>query len=348
MKDRIFVRELTGLYGLKEELNRLRSANRVIRGDSVPFKGGPKMWNKDLLHPGTGLTQTLHVHEQVLGPGGKSKKHGHQNEAMFYILEGKGYEVHDGVKFDWQAGDLVVVENSCVHQHFNASTSEHCRIIVMKTKPIYLFLNLMFQGVSETSYPDDGEEAVSFNPDQRGTCQFREKEVWTRGDKSATYYADAVSGIIRKDSSIGERKRKILHPEDMPWEICAQGKIKHLINEKMDVKIHGHDAYIQIIPTSGHSGKHRHMWEEVIYVLDGKGYDLHWDVHAMITDTYNWYFDDNPQKYPWQTGDIIYVPANTIHQHFNETESEDARMIVASARVYRHLGFKEIEQIEGV
>jgi len=26
------------------------------------------------------------------------------NEAAFYILDGKGYEIHDGVALDWSAG----------------------------------------------------------------------------------------------------------------------------------------------------------------------------------------------------------------------------------------------------
>ena len=44
---------------------------------------------------------------------------GHQNEAVFYILKGKGYEIHDDKRYDWEAGDLVVVHTDSVHRHFN-------------------------------------------------------------------------------------------------------------------------------------------------------------------------------------------------------------------------------------
>jgi len=107
MAKRIFVRGLSGEYKLEVEKERLWNADRVMQGDSLPHKGGPQMWNKRLIDPANGLTQTIHSHIETIAPGGKSHKHGHQNEAMLYVLEGRGYEIHDGVKYDWQAGDMA-------------------------------------------------------------------------------------------------------------------------------------------------------------------------------------------------------------------------------------------------
>ena len=45
--------------------------------------------------------------------------HGHQNEAAFYILEGRGYEIHDDQRYDWEKDDLVFVHTDSVHRHFN-------------------------------------------------------------------------------------------------------------------------------------------------------------------------------------------------------------------------------------
>ena len=67
------------------------------------------------------------------------------NEAAFYILDGEGYEVHDGVRYDWKAGDVAIVHNNCVHQHFNASNTKPARALVIKTKPMYMFMNMLFQ-----------------------------------------------------------------------------------------------------------------------------------------------------------------------------------------------------------
>ena len=90
----------------------------------------------------------------VLAPGGKSDKHGHMNEAMFYILDGKGHEIHDGVRYNWEAGDVAVVENACVHQHFNDDPNRPARYIIIKSKPLFLFMNLVMQEVVEEAYKD--------------------------------------------------------------------------------------------------------------------------------------------------------------------------------------------------
>src|SRR6201993_2995517 len=122
-KDRIFVRGIAGQYSLKDELARLRDMPRVRHAKDIKFRDGPQTYSR-------------HYVEQ---------KHGHVNEAAFYILDGEGYEVHDGVRYDWKAGDIAIVHNNCVHQHFNASAREPARALVIKTKPMYLFMNMLFQ-----------------------------------------------------------------------------------------------------------------------------------------------------------------------------------------------------------
>ena len=66
-------------------------------------------------------------------------------KAAFYILDGAGYEIHDGVRYDWKAGDAAIVPNNCVHQHFNASDTKPARALVIKTKPMFMFMNMLFQ-----------------------------------------------------------------------------------------------------------------------------------------------------------------------------------------------------------
>jgi quercetin dioxygenase-like cupin family protein len=144
-KDRVFVRAIAGQYSLKDELQRLRSAPRVIKGKDLMFNDGPQSFSKHFIEPEDGLAQTLHVHLEEYGPGGRTQKHGHVNEAAFYILDGKGYEVHDGVRYDWTAGDVAIVHMNCVHQHFNADPVKPARALVMKPKPLMMFMNMLFQ-----------------------------------------------------------------------------------------------------------------------------------------------------------------------------------------------------------
>lgn len=148
-KDRIFVRAIQGAYNLTTELERLRAMPRVRKASEIKFVDGPQAYSRHYVEPKDGITQTFHLHLEEYGPGGSSQKHGHVNEAAFYILDGDGYEVHDNIRYDWTAGDVAIVHNNCVHQHFNASDTKPARALVIKTKPMYLFMNMLFQKTVE-------------------------------------------------------------------------------------------------------------------------------------------------------------------------------------------------------
>ena len=144
-KDRVFVRGIQGQYSLKEELARLRAMPRVRKGKLIRFNDCPQTYSRHYIEPKDGVTQTFHLHLEEYAPGGRSQKHGHVNEAAFYILDGEGYEIHDGIRYDWKAGDIAIVHNNCVHQHFNASETKPARALVIKTKPMFMFMNMLFQ-----------------------------------------------------------------------------------------------------------------------------------------------------------------------------------------------------------
>jgi gentisate 1,2-dioxygenase len=161
-KDRIFVRAIAGQYNLKDELKRLRAVPRVRKAKDLKFVDGPQTFSRHYVEPKDGITQTLHIHLEEWAPGARSQKHGHVNEAAFYILDGKGYEVHDGVRYDWSAGDVAVVHQNCVHQHFNADPHKPARALVLKSKPMYLFLNMLFQKTVEPRPAEPAPGAENF------------------------------------------------------------------------------------------------------------------------------------------------------------------------------------------
>jgi gentisate 1,2-dioxygenase len=164
-RKRLYVRELSSFtYSLREELKRLRKVPRVIKGKDLKLKWGPQYFNAYILTPEEKTSQVLFAHYVVLAPGGRSQKHGHMNEAMFYILDGKGHEIHDGVRYDWEAGDVVVVENSCVHQHFNDDPKRPARAIIIKSKPLYLFMNMVMQEVVEEQPKEPVPGHENFEP----------------------------------------------------------------------------------------------------------------------------------------------------------------------------------------
>lgn len=165
------------------------------------------------------------------------------------------------------------------------------------------------------------------------------------GDKECNYYTEELrkSEQFRKDY----KKRKWgITAEDMPWENSPQGRIKHVVNEQMDTKECCLDVYQQLLPPGGQSGKHRHMAEEFFVVLEGKGYDLHWDPQFDAGDEYIWAWTEEPKKYKWEEGDYVYIPPYTMHQHFNADPDKQARFITATNRIVKAMGFNWIDQVE--
>ena len=52
------------------------------------------------------------------------------------------------------------------------------------------------------------------------------------------------------------------------------------------------------------------------------------------------------KRYEWEAGDVIYIPPNTIHQHFNASAERPVRLISATNRIYKACGLNDLEQLE--
>ena len=172
-----------------------------------------------------------------------------------------------------------------------------------------------------------------------------ESKAWKKGTENRPLYQGLLEDAAAAPARNAKRA-KVVHPEDMPWEMSRQGLLKHLMNEAMNTRMETVDAYMQIIPPGSKSGKHRHLAEECLYVLEGKGYDLHQDCDVEITDTYHWKPQDEVKRYDWEAGDVIYIPPNTIHQHFNADPDRPVRLISAINRIYNKFGLNDLEQLE--
>lgn len=172
-----------------------------------------------------------------------------------------------------------------------------------------------------------------------------ETRSWIAGSDNQPLYQALLDDAATAPARNALRK-KVVRPDEMPWEMARQGLLKHLINEAMNTRMETVDAYMQIIPPGSRSGKHRHLAEECLYVLEGSGYDLHQDCDVEITDEYFWKPQDKVQRFEWEAGDVIYIPPNTIHQHFNADPARPARLISSTNRIFKYSGLNDLEQIE--
>jgi mannose-6-phosphate isomerase-like protein (cupin superfamily) len=158
-KKRTFVRALEGTYS--HLYKQLLEQPRVFSSKDFPWKGGPGHFGKSVISPqAVAITQSIESHIEAYAPGAYGQKHGHLNSAVFYVLKGRGHDVHDGRYIPWKAGDVMIVENGCVHQHFNDDPNEEAVLLVFKAKPLFLFMHLLFQKIVEwpPKTPPRGQE----------------------------------------------------------------------------------------------------------------------------------------------------------------------------------------------
>ncbi len=170
---------------------------------------------------------------------------------------------------------------------------------------------------------------------------------WCKGAENLPYYQMLLDDATERPERDKARK-KVVHADEFPWENSPHGLLKHLVNEAMDTRCETVDAYMQILPPGSRSGKHRQLAEQAVYVVEGRGYDLHVDCDLVILDgeKYTWQPQDLERRFEWEAGDVVYIPPNTISQHFNADPEKPARFIVVTNRIYKQSGLNDLQQIE--
>jgi gentisate 1,2-dioxygenase len=173
----------------------------------------------------------------------------------------------------------------------------------------------------------------------------RERDRSHAATQNAAFYAEALkaSQAFRQDY---QELKSVVKAAEMPFERSPDGLIKHVINEHMNTKECCLDIYMQFLPGGKASGKHRHLSEEVFYVVEGSGYDLHWDVRFDCKNVMEFEWDNEPRRFEWKQGDFVYIPPYCAHKHFNASATNEARIIVCNSRIVKPMGFDWFEQLE--
>jgi quercetin dioxygenase-like cupin family protein len=322
-KGRVFLRGMSSeQYGLKEfraeqlAAPRVRNDEVVVDDAKVGHSGDSadsRTWWR--IGPGDDpfLTQTLQVHFVEIPAGKSNHGHGHQNEAVFYILQGSGYEIHDDKRYPWSEGDLVVVHTDSVHRHFNDG-AETAKALVMKAKSTWMYFGLIQQG---RSGPVADEE------------RFGPREEWGR------IWTDGV-----------EERAKVVKPSDGVWETTRDGRIRVLCSKDTpNVRVFSVDVYEQVIAPGSRSAKHWHMADEVAYVISGSGEALQWEVEAEIAERYYARIAKEPTNHGFTGDDTVYVPQNHVHQYVN-TGNEPLKLLIVQNRLIKYLGYDRVEYLE--
>ncbi|MDZ4247579.1 MAG: cupin domain-containing protein, partial [Dehalococcoidia bacterium] len=129
------------MRAVNENLRQRMEGKVIVKWDEGQFEQGRMGFAKYLLHrkdwDKVG-TPGWHIFiNRIRTHGGL---HNHQGGLVIYVLEGEGYSTVDGVRYDWEAGDLVVLPikpDGVDHQHFNTDPNKPAEWIAFVFYPMW-------------------------------------------------------------------------------------------------------------------------------------------------------------------------------------------------------------------
>jgi hypothetical protein len=138
----------------------------------------------------------------------------------------------------------------------------------------------------------------------------------------------------------------VITAEDSQWETTQLGYVRVMNSkEQADHRQFSVDVMEQKIPAGGRSGKYWKMADEIIYAVSGDGYSLHWEVEAEIAEKYYARVAKEPTRHEFKAGDTLYIPQNTIAQHF-AADGTPVHLISVQNRIFKYLGYDRVHYFE--
>jgi mannose-6-phosphate isomerase-like protein (cupin superfamily) len=224
--------------------------------------------------------------------GWHTGKHRHGEESL-HILDGEGFSIIAGQRFDWHKSSTLQIPFWAEHQHFNTG-SIPVRYLSAMAFDLERFLRVARLEQIETCGPNDATMLAAVPP------------------QASQYYADGT--------------RAAIHIEDAPADddsfepqgnIAALKKqhdfIQYLVVPKNGFRpVSVAVSHQWIEPPFHHTGRHAHL-EAVVYAVEGSG----------TTDMQG-------KDIPWEAGDVLYVPpAMWEHEHTNDNPNRIVQLRIA-------------------
>jgi mannose-6-phosphate isomerase-like protein (cupin superfamily) len=267
----------------------------VARDKDIPWVSTPQDAKVKLMI-GSKLgfaTMGSNVLKAEIPVGWHTGKHRHGEESM-HILEGEGFSIIDGRRFDWHKSSSIHIPFWAEHQHFNTGDV-----------PVLYLSGMIF----------DLEHFVNVaRLEQLQTCGPNDPDTLARFPSETSQYYDDDAG------------RAVIHIEQAPANDLStepQGHLQanqnqHDFIQTLVVPANGFKAHSVAVthqwiePPFHHSGRHAHL-EAVVYAVEGSG----------TTDMAG-------KPVPWEAGDVLYVPpAMWEHEHFNDNPDRIVQVRIA-------------------
>jgi mannose-6-phosphate isomerase-like protein (cupin superfamily) len=239
-----------------------------------------------------------------------------------FILEGDGMCVQEDVEHPFRAGDLVMVPPYTRYRFVGGQDGFRAWSPEIR---LWHVLGLLFQ---EEFEPQELPASIEVRRDEQGAWQgyrvpkgvlglqhdldVRAGEDPRRSAVFAARRAAADRGVAAgdtkwdyflrlqaEDAKRADADPRVIRGADVPWESTRHGKLQYYLSNWTNTVGQAVDLAVHEIEPGGHSGRHRHIAEELLLILDGTGHDVQDGV-----------------EHPWQAGDLVVIPPMTEHQHF--------------------------------
>lgn len=243
----------------------------------------------------------------VIPAGWHTGEHKHGEESI-HILDGEGFSIIDGLRYDWRKGSTLAIPFGARHQHFNTG-DKPARYLSALTVTLEAFVGLH----RHVQFSDCGATTVA------PRAELRADGLDPTGRRIALDYQDAIT---LADDSVEAVAQETAHgPLELgTTEAMAKYQPVHhlqtknfmsIIHERTNDFVVGENeisAELTDAPrTKG--GRHAHM-EAILYVLNGQGYT-----------------EMEGEQIPWRTGSTYHISGpQVVHQHFN-TGYEPSRLL---------------------
>ncbi len=228
--------------------------------------------------------------------GWHTGRHAHGEEAI-HVLEGVGFAVVDGARYEWKPGTTLHIPYRAEHQLVNTGPGT-ATYVSAHTMDLDLAVKLGRLIQHEEKGPDDGALGARF-PAQAS-------QHAADGRRIALHLEDAMDENARRLSGIAHPVAgadKGAHRHAGIW--ILMGGAESPTDETNGFRAKA-VAMSTIFEESPHSASHSHTHTEaMLYVLEGQGYSL---IDGV--------------RHDWRAGDAVHIPPRmTHHGHFNDSDA---------------------------
>jgi quercetin dioxygenase-like cupin family protein len=141
---------------------------------------------------------------------------------------------------------------------------------------------------------------VTDEADPRRETFFRSRRAVTSAPAARTHYDRFVSRLV-EENEVERTAPRVIRASEQPLERTRMGMSRWYVTRWTDAPGQALDLMTLEIEPRGHSGEHRHVFEELLYVRSGQGHDVHGDT-----------------EHPWEAGDLVCIPPMTAHRHVSD------------------------------